>query len=115
MSRCGPLSGCFGQAAQSFQPGGSASTSRQARRRCWRADWEQRLRATRQAIQFLPLIAGQLLTIVAIYWTARGTSPGPGSALLDLGVDEQQQSGRADQDAQDPEAQPSRVGPDTGP
>jgi|GEM_PF-950240 len=78
-------------------------------------DWEQRLRASRQALQFLPLVVAQLLAIVAIYWTAREGSPGPGSALLNLGVDEKQKSGRADQDTQDPEAKPHRVDPDTGP
>jgi hypothetical protein len=78
-------------------------------------DWEQRLRASRQAVQFLPLVVAQLLAIVAIYWTTREGSPGPGSALLDLGVDEKQKSGRSDQDAQDPEAEPNRVDPDAGP
>ncbi len=78
-------------------------------------DWEQRLRASRQAIQFLPLVVAQLLAIVTIYWTAREGSPGPGSALLDLGVDEKQKSGRADQDTQDPEAEPQRVYPDPRP
>jgi len=35
-------------------------------------DWEQRLRASRPAIQFLPLVVAQLLAIVAIYfYTAR--------------------------------------------
>ncbi|MGZ3337067.1 MAG: hypothetical protein ACXVBV_17210 [Isosphaeraceae bacterium] len=78
-------------------------------------DWEQRLRASRQAIQFLPLVVAQLLAIVAIYWATREGSPGPGPALLDLGVDQKQKSGRSDQDAQDPEAEPNRVDPDAGP
>ena len=34
-------------------------------------DWEQRLRASRQAVQFLPLVVAQLLAIVAIYWATR--------------------------------------------
>ena len=63
---------------------------------------------SRQAIQFLPLVVAQFLAIVAIFWTARGGTPGPGSRRLDLGVDEQKQSGGADQDAQDPEAEPQR-------
>ncbi len=88
-------------------------------------DWEQRLRASRQAIQFLPLVAAQLLAIVAIYFyiprsigledanDAGKVACEP--ALLDLGVDEKQKGGCADQDAQDPEAEPRRVDPDTGP
>jgi hypothetical protein len=75
-------------------------------------DWEEQLRVSRQAVQFLPLVAAQGLAIVAIYFSIAG----PGILdKLDLGVDEQQQSGRADQDTEDPEAEPRRVNPDPGP
>ncbi len=78
-------------------------------------DWEQRLREHRAAIQFLPLVVAQVLVIAATFWTAREGSPVPGDARLDLGVDEKQEGGRADQNAQDPKAEPQRVHPDSGP
>lgn len=79
-------------------------------------DWVQGLPASRQAIQFLPLVLAQFLAIVGILWTAgEGRQPGPGTAPLHLGVDEQKKRGGPDQDAQDPEAEPHRVDPDPAP
>jgi hypothetical protein len=78
-------------------------------------DWEQRLLASRQALQFLPLVVGQVLAIVAIFWTAREGSGGTAAATLDLGVDEKEKGGCTDQDAQDPEAKAKRVHPDSRP
>ncbi len=78
-------------------------------------DWEQQLRVSRQAVQFLPLVVGQVLAMVAIYWTTRDSSPAPGSRPLHLSVDEQKESGRADQDAQNPETKPHGMDPDPRP
>jgi hypothetical protein len=79
-------------------------------------DWVQGLPASRQAIQFLPLVLAQFLAIAGIVWTAgEGRQPGPGTAPSDLGVDEQKKRGGPDQDAQDPEAEPHRVDPDPAP
>jgi hypothetical protein len=63
-----------------------------------------RLPAAWQGLQFVPLVAIQAIGVLAI---VRSQS--------NLGVDQEQEGGRADQDAQDPEAEPQRLVPDPRP
>jgi hypothetical protein len=79
-------------------------------------DWLSRQPVSGRVLQFLPLVAGQLLAIVGISKTL-GTVRSAGSSppRSDLGVDQEQKRGRADQDAQDPEAKPHSMYPDPRP
>lgn len=79
----------------------------------------ERLPASWQWLQFLPLLAAQGLGIAAIAVVATRTRRDPGetppTAGSDLGINQQQERRGADQDPQDPEAEPHRVVPDAGP
>jgi hypothetical protein len=66
------------------------------------------LPAAVQAVQFLPLCLLQAAILFGIGWTGRSHSS-------NLRVDQQQQRGGADQNAQDPEAEPKGVNPDPRP
>ena len=46
------------------------------------SDWERRLRVSRQAAQFLPLVIGQLTALLAIFWFAASGWPSSGSRAL---------------------------------
>ncbi len=71
-----------------------------------------------EPLQFLPLVVAQVLAILALCRDATNT---PGSAVRrgigtsNLGIDEQQNRGRQDQDARNPQAQTDRVPPDPSP
>jgi hypothetical protein len=71
-----------------------------------------------QAIQFVPLVAGQVLAICALTWLV-GKPPlvkaSRRGARSNLGIDEQQDSGRDDQQSHDPQAEAERVPPDPPP
>jgi hypothetical protein len=70
------------------------------------SDWLGRLPVRARAAQFLPLVAGQA-GLVALMMLALGGS--------NLGVDEEQDGGRQEQEAEHPGAEPQGVAPDTGP
>jgi hypothetical protein len=67
---------------------------------CWRGP--------RLWARYLPLVAAQLLAIAVIVWTGRPVAS-------NLGIDQEEHRRRADQDAQDPEAEPQGVHPDARP
>ncbi len=79
------------------------------------SDWEQRLRVSRHAFQFLPLVGVQVVGIGAVCWATGEGSRGPKTRQLNLGVDQQKERRGADQNAQDPEAQTRGMVPDSRP
>jgi len=69
-----------------------------------------------QAVQFLPLVLGQLAGIAGLFVITKAAGQSESSASSsDLGVDQEEQRGGADEDAEDPEAKPQRVDPDQRP
>ncbi|QEH37640.1 hypothetical protein OJF2_62310 [Aquisphaera giovannonii] len=80
--------------------------------------WVASLPADLKGLQFLPLVLAQGLAIgVLAFMIGRGASR-PAVApqsKSDLRVDQQEERRRADEDAEDPEAEPQRVHPDPGP
>jgi hypothetical protein len=81
-------------------------------------DRVRRLRPHWEAVQFFPLVAAQLVAILALGRLVRTPPilPAKGSeARSDLGVDEQQDAGRDDQEPHDPQAQAECVPPDPPP
>jgi hypothetical protein len=76
------------------------------------SDWLTQQSASRQVLHFLPLVAGQLLAILGMARAMGAKRPaGLNTSRSDLRVDQKQESGRTDQDAQNPEAEPQGVGP----
>lgn len=70
------------------------------------------------AIQFIPLVAGQVLAVlvlVRLVGSLPAPEPGPAGARSDLGIDQQQHRRGGDQEPHDPQAQPDRVPPDPPP
>ena len=70
-----------------------------------------------QAVQFLPLVLGQIVAIVGLIAITKApkSSPAAVSASSDLGVDQEENRGGPDEDPQNPEAEPQRVDPDSRP
>jgi hypothetical protein len=63
-------------------------------------------------VHYVPLLVVQALAIAAIVWLGR---PVASTASSDLRVDQEEQRRGADQDAQDPQAEPKGVHPDARP
>jgi hypothetical protein len=80
--------------------------------------WVEMLGPRWQPLQFLPLVVAQFLAILAL-WRYGTNIPGEaarqGIGNSNLGIDEQEDRRRQDEDARDPQAQPDRVPPDPPP